>query len=60
MNTHTERSQGEKAPAPVYHAPRDGLGRFVKLVCVNATDRCAGSFPCPFCEPAISRATGKA
>jgi hypothetical protein len=32
--------------------PRDGQGRFVKLVCVNAHDRCYLGGPCPYCEPA--------
>ncbi len=32
---------------------RDGRGKFVRMRCVSATDRCgADAFPCPFCEPA--------
>lgn len=32
---------------------RDTRGRFVRLRCVNAHDRCYGgaSEPCPYCEP---------
>ena len=32
--------------------PRDGRGRFVRLVCVNAHDLCFQGGPCPYCEPA--------
>ena len=32
--------------------PRDGAGRFARLVCVNAHDRCYEGGPCPWCEPA--------
>jgi hypothetical protein len=37
--------------------PRDGAGRFVRLVCVNAHDRCYGGAggPCPYCEPAMAK-----
>jgi len=33
--------------------PRDYKGRFIRLVCVNAHDRCYGGAggPCPWCEP---------
>lgn len=30
--------------------PRDHRGRFAKLVCVNAHDRCYEGGPCPYCE----------
>jgi len=29
---------------------RDGFGRFRRLVCVNATDRCFTTDECPWCE----------
>lgn len=29
---------------------RDGLGRFRRLVCVNAHDRCYACDECPWCE----------
>lgn len=43
---------------------RDGFGRFAKLVCVNAHDRCYGGAggPCPYCElssQALSLAKGE-
>lgn len=30
---------------------RNSKGRFAKLVCVNAHDRCYEGGPCPYCEP---------
>ena len=30
---------------------RDGRGRFVRMACVNAHDRCYLGGPCPWCEP---------
>ena len=38
----------------VLRLARDGLGRFVSLVCVNAHDRCYLGGPCPWCEPKSS------
>lgn len=35
--------------------PRDGFGRFRRLRCVNAHDRCDGA-PCQLCEFAPVRA----
>lgn len=36
-------------------AKRDIRGRFVRLVCVNAHDRCYLGGPCPLCEVASPR-----
>ena len=44
------------------HGPRDGRGRFTRLACVNAHDRCHEGGPCPYCEPltkARTDATGE-
>jgi len=37
---------------------RDGLGRFRRLVCVNAHDLCYATDECPYCEFAPIRQQG--
>lgn len=40
----------ERDPVMVQDQARDGWGRFAKVACVRAHDRCYLGGPCPWCE----------
>jgi len=40
-------------------ALRNSRGQFMRVICVNAHDRCYLGGPCPYCEPTRSPALAR-